>query len=183
MNETVQEIIELLITITLFTIVLSFPNFLFAKEALVLVISSIILHELGHKFVAKHYGCWARFKASVLGLFMALLGMFFGMMMFLPGAVEIYDTFYNEKEKKWKTVELTPMNLAYIALGGVGVNIALIYIFLLINSLALVQFNILIGLMNMIPFSPFDGEKIIIGSKKMWVIALVLILIPFFLIK
>ena len=61
----------------------------------VLLISSItvgmgfLLHELGHKFVAQRYGCFAEFRSFDRMLLLAVIMSFFGFVFAAPGAVMI----------------------------------------------------------------------------------------------
>src|SRR3989338_9073468 len=48
-----------------------------------------LLHELAHKLVAQHYGCFAEFRAFDFYLWMAVLMSYFGFVFAAPGAVFI----------------------------------------------------------------------------------------------
>ena len=51
---------------------------------------AFILHEIGHKIVAKRYGCWAEFRADPKGLqFGIMLSFFLGVLFMAPGAVMV----------------------------------------------------------------------------------------------
>ena len=59
--------------------------------------AGFIFHELGHKFVAMHYGYYAEYELWPTGLLIALVSSFFGFIFAAPGAVVIYS---NGMEKK-----------------------------------------------------------------------------------
>ena len=68
----------------LVTLLLAMPVMLFA------VGPAFILHEIGHKIVAKKYGCWAEFRADPKGLrFGIMLSFFLGFLFMAPGAVMV----------------------------------------------------------------------------------------------
>ena len=53
--------------------------------------AGFIFHELGHKFVAMHYGYYAEYELWPTGLIIALVSSFFGFIFAAPGAVVIYS--------------------------------------------------------------------------------------------
>ena len=51
---------------------------------------AFVLHEIGHKIIAKKYGCWAEFRADPKGLrFGIMLSFFLGFVFMAPGAVMV----------------------------------------------------------------------------------------------
>ncbi|HIF15777.1 MAG TPA: hypothetical protein EYQ85_00775, partial [Candidatus Poseidoniales archaeon] len=57
---------------------------------LVAVGPAFLLHEIGHKLVAKHYGCWAEFRADPQGLkFGVMVAFILGIVFMAPGAVMV----------------------------------------------------------------------------------------------
>lgn len=125
-----------------------------------------LFHEMGHKFVAQRYGCFAEFRSFdfmlVLAFFMALI---FGIVFAAPGAVMIRGYVNNERNGK-------------ISVAGPLVNLLLAVGFLFmipfssgfINTLASVGFfiNSFLALFNLIPFGNFDGAKVYRWSKSVW---------------
>ena len=79
-----------------------------------------IFHELGHKFVAMHYGYYAEYELWPTGLLIALVSSFFGFIFAAPGAVVIYSQGMEEKTN------------GIISIAGPIVNIILGLIFFLI---------------------------------------------------
>ena len=65
-------------------ILLSMPIMLIA------VGPAFVLHEIGHKIIAKKNGCWAEFRADPKGLqFGVLISLFLGILFMAPGAVMV----------------------------------------------------------------------------------------------
>ena len=121
---------------------------------------AFIIHELAHKFVARHYGCWAEFRADPAGLKTGVaIAFFVGFLFMAPGAVMVAGN-VNRRQN------------GMIALAGPASNLTLWLIglpaFILINpdgTLGLIVFywmvaNSILGAFNMLPFGPLDGKKI-----------------------
>ena len=139
------------------TLIGTIPLFFFL--ALIAFGPAFIIHELAHKFVARHYGCWAEFRADPAGLRTGVLIAFFiGFLFMAPGAVMVAGN-VNRRQN------------GMIALAGPASNLTLWLIglpaFILFQdgSLGLVVFywmvaNSILGAFNMLPFGPLDGRKI-----------------------
>lgn len=134
------------------------------KYAAIITAPAVVLHELGHKFVALAFGLSAEFFASYWGLG---LGVFLKMVsapfiIFIPGYVDIP---YN----------VNPMITGVIALAGPMVNL-----FLWLSSSVYLKFfkpnkkqmilafltkrvNMFLFIFNMLPFGFFDGAKVFRG--------------------
>lgn len=124
-----------------------------------------VVHELAHRVVARQYGAQAFFKSNDGMLLISILVAFSGWFLAAPGAV-------------WhRGGRLTPRRSGLIALAGPVSNFGLAVLFalalLVFQSgavpvdrfwvlLCLVGYNInaWLGLFNLIPIAPFDGEKI-----------------------
>jgi len=133
---------------------------------------AFLLHELAHKLVAQHYGCFAEFRADDKMLLLAIGMSFVGFIFFAPGAVMIAGPVGVKRN-------------GIISAAGPLTNFGLAIIFLLvgiytqgISSWLTTLFsygamiNTWIGLFNMIPFLMFDGKKILTWSKP-WYIGMV----------
>ncbi|MEM2321009.1 MAG: AN1-type zinc finger domain-containing protein [Candidatus Bathyarchaeia archaeon] len=156
---------------------LGFLNpFLISLLVLIFVIS-FTLHEIGHKFTAKHYGLWAEFRLSFLGVLVTLISIFTPLIKVVsPGSVVIYG---------WADRRI----MGRISLSGPLINIVLSLIFL---TLTLFNFggillgiayiwgfaiNAYIALFNLIPLSILDGAKIFQWNRHVWAIMFTIALI------
>jgi len=135
---------------------------------------SFLFHELMHKYMAQKYGLWAEFRAFYPGLWLALIGSFFGFIFAAPGAVVSKSYRPISKEKRGK-----------ISLAGPLTNIilALLFLpgFLLVKTEILGLFftygltiNALLASFNLIPVTPFDGKEVYNWNKGIYFIVLAL---------
>lgn len=156
---------------------LSYPGILIIMFplALVGVSAGFVLHELGHRFVARRFGCFAEYKMWTTGLVVAIMCSFFGFVFAAPGAVMVHPGVDLEGRPT-----LTKQRMGIISLAGPSMNICLAIVFILLNGLypSLVFFlgariNIWLALFNLIPFGPLDGAKIFSWDKKVWLVALI----------
>ena len=142
--------------------------------ALVGVSSGFILHELGHRFVARRFGCFAEYTMWPTGLMLALLCSLFGFVFAAPGAVMIHPG-----ADLWGRTTLTRKRIGLISIAGPAMNICLAVVFALLNifypatvfSLG-AQVNTWLAIFNLIPFGPLDGSKIFRWDRKAWLIAI-----------
>ena len=125
--------------------------------------TGFLLHELGHKFVAQRYGCFAEFRSFDQMLLLAIIMSFFGFVFAAPGAVMIHGPVGVRRNGK-------------ISIAGPLSNIILALIFLALLFLSptgLLQLiasygyliNSWLALFNMIPFWNFDGKKVLAWNK------------------
>jgi Zn-dependent protease len=143
-----------------------FLNFEFLLAFLVAAITvgtAFIFHELGHKIMAQHYGCFAEFRSFDNMLFLALIASFFGFIFAAPGAVMISGPVGIKRNGK-------------ISALGPGINMILAIIFLILHfniqypSLNIITYygfliNSWLALFNLIPLTMFDGKKILQWNK------------------
>lgn len=187
-----KEIIDILkawIVISVaFALILGNKNF-FSIEFLVnLFIAALtvgvgfLLHELAHKILAQKYGAIAEFRAFNPMLLLALfMSYFLGVIFAAPGAVMIHGGNINIKR--------------YGKISAVGplTNLALALIFLAIKLLNYkgilstigdygFMINSWLALFNMIPFWQFDGRKIFMWNKLIWVSIVVVAVIFLFVL-
>jgi Zn-dependent protease len=144
--------------------------------ALVGVSAGFVLHELGHRFVARRFGCFAEYKMWTTGLVVAIICSFFGFVFAAPGAVMIHPGVDLEGRPT-----LNKQRLGIISIAGPSMNIFLAIVFILLNGLypSLVfslgaRINTWLALFNLIPFGPLDGAKIISWDKKVWLVAVII---------
>lgn len=124
-----------------------------------------LLHELGHKFVAQRYGCFAEYRSFDQMLYFALgLAVLVGFIFAAPGAVMISGMITRRENG---IVSAAGPMLNYV-LGLLF--LVLLFLFPALSQLFRIgfQINMRLGLFNMIPFGNFDGIKIFHWNKVVW---------------
>jgi Zn-dependent protease len=146
------------------------------KQALVTVIPialvtggiGFLLHEMGHKYVAQRYRCWAEFRANNGALLIGLILSLFGVVLLAPGGVYIQGANRSQHGK--------------IALAGPLMNILLAVLFFWMTRITgaalsgeMAQFgfkiNSFLGMFNLIPLFPFDGRAVWLWNKAAYLLA------------
>ena len=124
---------------------------------------AFIIHELAHKFVARHYGCWAEFRADYRGLRTGVLIAFFiGFLFMAPGAVMVAGR-VSRKENGIISIAgpITNIVLFFIGMIGGGLLLSVLYHSILAEIVVLWMWgNAILGAFNMLPFGPLDGAKV-----------------------
>jgi Zn-dependent protease len=152
-----------------FAILLSNGNIFSSDFGIMLLVSGFtvllgfVLHELGHKYVAQRYNCFAEFRAFNGMLVLAIMMSFLGFIFAAPGAVMING--YVNREKNGK-----------ISAAGPIVNLGLAVVFLVLILVGFVNMFTHYGLLinswlatfNMIPFWNLDGKKILRWNKVVY---------------
>jgi len=181
-----EELKEIIVAMLVITIAFTMANWartqqaselpLLFATAFVAVGTGFVFHELAHRAVARYYGAFAAFKAWTTGLALALMTSVFGIVFAAPGAVYIFGR------------HLTVEQNGKISLAGPLTNLALALAFFallvlaqgiwsagtlagkIVSSLAASGFyvNAWLGLFNMIPLFPLDGEKILRWNPLAW---------------
>ena len=125
-----------------------------------------LLHELGHKFVAQKYGCFAEFRSFDGMLLLAIAMSFFGFIFAAPGAVMISGRV--SKSKYGKISAAGPIVNIILALGFLALYFAQVPS--LLKAIAYPGFiiNSWLALFNLIPFWLFDGYKILKWNKLVY---------------
>lgn len=131
-----------------------------------------LFHELGHKFIAQRYNCFAEFRAYNSMLLLAIAMSFFGFIFAAPGAVMIRG--YVDVKKNGKISLAGPiMNiiLALIFLGAILIGFS--------NKFTNIGFfiNGFLAAFNLIPVWNFDGSKVLRWNKAVYFIALAISII------
>lgn len=155
------------------TIVVMMPVMLFA------VGPAFLLHEIGHKVVAKKYGCWAEFRADPKGLKMGVaIAAVLGVVFMAPGAVMVAGLVTRRQNGHIAIAGPMvnfglflvgiPLGAVIIALTGAPSNFIDILIDNSLNYKLLIWYmiqfwltaNLVLGMFNMLPFGPLDGLKV-----------------------
>lgn len=137
-----------------------------------------LFHEMGHKIVAQHYGCFAEFRAFNKMLILAILMSFFGFIFAAPGAVMISGPVGRIRNGKISlagpavNVILAVLSLGFLLLNPVGIIKTISFYGLLINTW--------LALFNMIPLGNFDGAKVLRWNKLVYGIFVFIVLVLMF---
>jgi len=168
-NEVVEFAKAWLGTALAFAVLFSNGNITSPRFGTILLIAAltaglgVILHELAHRVVARHFGATAHFVANNGMLIMSIVIAFTGFLFAAPGAV-------------WHSGYLTKRQVGLIAAAGPVVNMVLAVLFvgglvglqdgnvspLIIAGLNMGYFvNAILAVFNMLPFGPLDGAKVL----------------------
>lgn len=150
--------------------------------SLILISLGFLLHEMGHRFLARRFGSYAEYKMWPQGLALALLLSMFGFIFAAPGAVVIHS-----RADLWgRSRELTRKMSGMISIVGPAINVLLAIAFFMIGFLypahqLLLNYgasiNIWLALFNMFPIPPLDGSKVFSWDRRIWIISVAAILI------
>jgi Zn-dependent protease len=177
-----QEIKDMGIAVVILTLMFNFAFFhsfdLFKLLlSLLIVITSFVFHELGHKFMGQRYGCEAYFKLWPQGLLLSLISVIISIripfIFAAPGATVIQP----KKHARWAFAEtrLTIYELGMISFIGPFINLIISIIFLPFRFFSYISFiNAYIAFFNLLPIPPLDGSKVIIWKNWLWLIMIVL---------
>ena len=147
-----------------------------------------IFHELGHKFVAMHYGYYAEYELWPTGLIIALVSSFFGFIFAAPGAVVIYSNGMEKKTNGIISIAGPIVNIIlglifFLILGSLGNFVytetgAIVYLICVLGT----RINFFLAAFNLLPIPPLDGSKVMAWSVPIWLItfAIAAILVLFF---
>ena len=150
--------------------------------------AGFIFHELGHKFVAMHYGYYAEYELWPTGLIIALASSFFGFIFAAPGAVVIYSNGMEEKTNGIISIAGPIVNIIlglifFLILGSLGNFVytetgAIVYLICVLGT----RINFFLAAFNLLPIPPLDGSKVMAWSVPIWLItfAIAAILVLFF---
>ena len=153
---------------------------------------AFVLHEIGHKIVAKYYGCWAEFRADPQGLQTGILiSAVIGIIFMSPGAVMVSGMVY--KKQNGHIAIAGPLVNLFLFLIAIPLGILLFVLMgitetiypLTSNGLSLkgigymtvstcLWINAILGLFNMLPFGPLDGLKVKGWSENYFWLTIVL---------
>ncbi len=160
-----------------------FIQFFLSMPVLLLAVGpAFLLHEIGHKIVAKKNGCWAEFRADPSGLrFGVFISFFVGVLFMAPGAVMVAGLVTRRQNGHIAIAgPLVNFGLFLVGIPLWGIILGLTGAFDVADSNAAylvgsklnwgqmlvdagvfwVYANLFLGLFNMLPFGPLDGNKI-----------------------
>ena len=150
--------------------------------------AGFIFHELGHKFVAMHYGYYAEYELWPTGLLIALVSSFFGFIFAAPGAVVIYSNGMEKKTNGLISIAGPIVNIVlglifFLILGSLGDFVytetgAIVYLICVLGT----RINFFLAAFNLLPIPPLDGSKVMSWSIPIWLItfAIAALLVLFF---
>ncbi len=172
-----KEIFDIFIS----TLILSLAFYLYLHNysfiaVLIIVFTSFVLHEIGHKVVAIFFGCESEYVVSYPLLLISFFIAWFTnwkLIFAAPGAVVSYKHGMTEREE------------ALISLAGPMVNVfvAIICLYLMYHARAtylsflqtLGLFNCFVAFFNMLPIFILDGKKVYDWNKTVWVLTMLII--------
>lgn len=152
--------------------------------------TGFVFHELAHRTVARHYGCFAEYRMWKEGLLLALIlpiislgHLFFA----APGAVYIYGPHLRRKEHGIISLAgpLTNIIIALLFLFAAGFIEASGFLptpYLIKLLLSTASLNLWFAFFNLIPLPPLDGSKVFIWNPLVWAVLFFPLLGLFFLI-
>lgn len=150
----------------------SLPCYLSAMLVFLLLVSTAFIgHELSHRMVARHFGCYAEFKMWPTALFFAtaLRILLPGFPVFAaPGAV-----MFSPFSRKNFIVDNKEVGMIGLAGPLANVVLALLFYFLLPGDLSLAgaYVNLSLAMFNMWPIDPLDGAKVFRWNLPIWGLA------------
>ncbi|MBW6469981.1 MAG: hypothetical protein K0A90_02030 [Methanosarcinaceae archaeon] len=186
MKIDLRETIHLVASLVVLTVAFAYPStdLTFLSIIALSVGTGFILHELGHKFTAQHYGYSAVYEASPMGLLLAIfLKLVTGIVFAAPGAVMIRkrQSYYSTDDERYYDILTQSKETWKIALAGPMVNVALAVVFIamlilfssdsgLMKNMGFygAYVNIFLAGFNMIPFGPLDGAKVFKHNPVIW---------------
>lgn len=138
-----------------------------ALVAFVSTTTGFFLHEMAHKFVAQRYDCWAEFRYSQQGLFIALLlSALAGFLFAAPGAVYIAGRI----DKRQNGIISIAGPLTNVAVAAVAIPLVVVFGGIIAwGFYTVIYFNAFLAIFNMIPIMPLDGAKVVRWSPVVYV--------------
>jgi Zn-dependent protease len=172
-------VVSMLVISAIFAFIFSQNNinaFILLIPALIVAVGlGFILHELAHKFVAVRYGFYAEFRMWFEGLIFAIITAIIIKLAFVaPGAVYIHGDHISREQNGKISIAgpLVNIVLALIFFGltpYISYNTTSVWDFVLNNLIYFGFFvNSYLAAFNLIPFSVFDGAKVIRWNPIIW---------------
>jgi len=144
--------------------------------ALVVMAPAFVLHELGHKIAAQHFGYWAEYRMWGRGLMFAFLLVVISSWIGSPFVFIAPGAVYFRARGGFKH---SGEDVGKVGLAGPLVNLFLVLVFASIGLLSTgailsgiaflgAYVNAFLAIFNLIPFPPFDGQKVYKWNKQIW---------------
>ncbi|MDR2719275.1 MAG: hypothetical protein LBC03_00510 [Nitrososphaerota archaeon] len=140
----------------------------------VCMMSSFLIHEMAHKITAQKHGLWAEFRLTTWGTIITFISVFApGFKMIAPGAMMISGT--TNKRSILKISVAGPITNIILSIGFFATSIilqptSLTYSYAFIYA---GYINAFMAVLNLLPISVLDGNKIFRVDKKIWAAAFV----------
>jgi Zn-dependent protease len=138
--------------------------------SVIIFTTSFFAHEMAHKIVAQRKGLWAEFRLTLIGAVLTMLSIVSPIIKIIsPGAVMVSG--YADTESIGRISVAGPMtnitlSAVFLAITYLVPQNTLMALILMVSS----AFNAWIALFNLIPFGVFDGFKVFLWNKKIWVL-------------
>ncbi len=122
------------------------------------VFTAFFLHEMGHRIMARHYGCWSEFRMWTRGLMLAFITGMIGFVFAAPGAVYISGLITKKQNGIISAAgPMVNVSIAFIMMGAALFTTPFVAGVLLFVA----WINIFLAGFNLIPFPPLDGSKVL----------------------
>lgn len=156
---------------------LNSPDLLIMSIFALILTASFLVHEIAHKVFAQKAGMWAEFRLTTWGALLTFAAVFLPFKIIAPGAMMIGGNAPTAKDMIKISVAgvITNMVLAVVFLGlsWLVPPVNKTYFFWWLMLIFAAYINSFIAIFNLIPFGIFDGYKIFMLNKKIWVAAFI----------
>lgn len=142
--------------------------------ALLISFLGFVLHEMGHKLTAQHFGHWSEFRASASGLLLALaIAFVLKIPVAAPGA-----TWHNAQSRKdqGRISAAGPLVNFIIALAAFPFTLGAGARTSVTGQLAsiVLTFSAILAVFNLIPLGPLDGKKVLAWNPFIYLLMVAL---------
>ncbi|MEM2839655.1 MAG: site-2 protease family protein [Thermoplasmata archaeon] len=146
--------------------------------ALLAVVTGFLFHELAHKRLAQSYGCFAEYRMSLWGLFLALITSLIGFLFALPGAVVISGRITVEQNGKISLAGPV-LNMTVGAICFALVSLVSWPAIVSLTLYVIAYVNLWLGLFNLLPIYPLDGSKVLFWNKPIYFASIIISILLF----